>query len=604
MLINALCDYYQDLEKDGKVVPVRYSEQGIHYLICLNPDGTIEDILNCQIPENIPDKKDKFKTIFFPKNMLLPQRTEKTGIDSNIIEHRPLYIFGLNLEKGSFTAEDKTDKAKKSNAAFKETNLKFIEGLDSPVINAYRNFILNWQPENETENPCLKNLGKAYSNASFAFCLSGQQDVLLHEDELIKQKWELSFSDDVPEDAIISQCAVTGEPLPIARIHNKIKGIKDGLSSGTVLIGYKNTAGCSYGNEQSYNSNISETVMNQYTYALNCLLSDKRHYSIIDDITIVYWASGGEKNDGCTDFLSSFLFGSNDKMNEEQTDQALQSLFNDAVQGKITADKISSTDKIDDNVDFYIVGFKPNSSRVSMKFIYRRKFGQILSCIAQHQSDMQIGDRVRAIPLWYLKNELKSPKSNNEKIDASLLSEIFKSVIYGTPYPNYLLSVLLMRMKTDKNISPVRAGAVKACINRKSRFLNHKEELTLALDKNNTNQAYLCGRLFAVLQKIQENAAAPVNLNRTIKDTYFASAASKPALIFPKLLTLSQNHVKKLSEGNAVFYNKLVEEIVDKLEGEFPETLVLTEQGKFMVGYYHQDKNFYKKNDENSKEEN
>ena len=76
MLINALCDYYQDLEKDGKVVPVRYSEQGIHYLICLNPDGTIEDILNCQIPENIPARKDKFKTIFFPKNMLLPQRTE------------------------------------------------------------------------------------------------------------------------------------------------------------------------------------------------------------------------------------------------------------------------------------------------------------------------------------------------------------------------------------------------------------------------------------------------------------------------------------------------------------------------------------------------
>ena len=71
----------------------------------------------------------------------------------------------------------------------------------------------------------------------------------------------------------------------------------------------------------------------------------------------------------------------------------------------------------------------------------------------------------------------------------------------------------------------------------------------MALDINNTNQAYLCGRLFAVLERIQELSAAPVKLNRTIKDAFFASAASKPALVFPKLLSLSQNHVKKLNDG-------------------------------------------------------
>ena len=128
----------------------------------------------------------------------------------------------------------------------------------------------------------------------------------------------------------------------------------------------------------------------------------------------------------------------------------------------------------------------------------------------------------------------------------------------------------------------------------------------MALDKENTNQAYLCGRLFAVLQKIQENAAGGAKLNRTIKDSYFASAASKPALVFPKLLTLSQNHLKKLSEGRAVFFNKLTEEIIGKLNGEFPDTLLLTEQGKFMIGYYQQDQEFYRKNtnsDETTKED-
>ena len=604
MLIDALCHYYAELEKNGKVVPEGYSEQNVHFLICLAPDGTIDAIVNWQIPDQIPAKNGKVKNVFIPKNILLPQRTEKTGIESNIIEHRPLYIFGLNFEKDHFTSEDKTEKAKKSNIAFKEANLAFIEGLDSPIINAYRNFLHNWIPENETENPCLKEIGKAYKNSYFAFCLSGQPDILLHDDILIRQKWEECMADVISDDAVMAQCAVTGKNLPIARIHNKIRGIVGGQSSGTVLVGYKTTAGCSYGNEQSYNSNISEAVMNQYTYALNSLLSDKNHRNLIDDVTVIFWATGGKKNEECADLFNMSLFGSSDKMDEKQTDQMLKSLFIGAREGKITADKIASTENIDENADFYIVGLKPNASRVAVKFIYRRKFGQILSCIAQHQSDMRIGDEIRAVPLWKLKNELKSPKSSNDKIDASLLSEIFKSILYGTPYPDYLLSNLLMRIKTDRNINHTRAGAVKACINRKSRYTKHEEELKLALDKENTNQAYLCGRLFAVLQKIQENAAAPAKLNRTIKDTYFASAASKPALVFPKLLTLSQNHIKKLSESNAVFFNKLVEEIIGKLDGEFPEMLMLTEQGKFMIGYYQQDQDFYKKNDDKTKEEN
>ena len=161
MLINALCGYYEKLEKDGQIVQEGYSEQAVHYLIGLNPDGTIESINNCQIKESEKIKTGKRKEREVPKIITMPLRTEKSGIDSNIIEHRPLYIFGLNYEKESFTPLDRTDKAAKSHAAFRDTNLKFIEGLDSPIINAYRNFILNWIPENETENPNLLNIGKA-----------------------------------------------------------------------------------------------------------------------------------------------------------------------------------------------------------------------------------------------------------------------------------------------------------------------------------------------------------------------------------------------------------------------------------------------------------
>lgn len=600
MLIKALCDYYDVLAAEGKLLPDGYSNVKIHYLVCLTPEGEIDEIIKWQNVERTTPANGKTKEKFVPKEVVMPLRTEKSGIDANIIEHRPLYIFGLNFEDNRFTPDDKTRRAEKSHNVFVKANLEFTEGLDSPVINAYRAFIENWKPENETENPNLLGLGKAYNNSNFAFCLSGRPDLLLHEDSLIKEKWENRFAENTAEsdDQVIAQCAVSGKKEPIARIHNKLKGIYGGLATGSVFIGYKNSAGCSYGNEQSYNSNISVTAMKKYTTAFNCLLSDKKHKNLIDDVTVVFWATGGEKNEACSDLMSFFIFGDNDLMDEKRTEEMLGGLVKSAREGNISFNRISTLENIDPEVDFYMVGIKPNSSRVALKFIYHRKFGEMLENIALHQSDMQIGDKLRAIPLWRIKKELISPKSNNDKIDASLLAQIFKAIIYGANYPAYLLSTVIRRVKTDRTINGIRAGIIKACINRKSRLSGEKEELKLALDYENKNQAYLCGRLFAVLEKLQQEASNN-SLNRTIKDAYFSSAASKPALVFPKLLSLAQNHLKKLTDKSTVFYNKLIQAIINDIEGEFPETLLLSEQGKFMIGYYQQYQSFFSKNDTN-----
>ena len=602
MLISALCDYYDDLARDGKVVPEGYSKQAVHYLIALNPDGTIDSLINWQLTEKTPPKSGKIKERFVPRTILLPLRSEKSGIDFNMIEHRPLYIFGLNFIGDAFSADDRTNKARKSHALFKEESLKRIEGIDTPIVNAFRAFLETWVPEQETENPMLLDLGKAYTNSYFAFCLSGHPEILLHEDKAVKEVWKRYFEESSKAGDCITQCAVTGEEQPIARIHNKIKGVAGGQPSGTVLVGFKTSAGWSYGNEQSYNSNISEAVMKRYTYSLNYLLSDKNHKQLIDDITVVFWASGGNKNEVCADYINYYLFGNIDKLDAEQTDDLLAGMIEKVREGRASFDAFSKIEDIDANVDFYIVGIKPNASRLSQKFIYRRKIGAMLNAVAQHQSDLQIGNDFRSVPLWRVKNELKSPKSDKENIDASLLTAVFKSILYGTPYPTYLLSGMVTRIKTDRMINAVRAGVVKACINRQARASGQKEEFQLALDKQNNNQAYLCGRLFAVLEHIQQSASS-AKLNRTIKDAYFSSAASKPALVFPKLITLSQNHMKKLSESSVVFYNKLMEEIIEKLNGEFPDTLMLKDQGRFMIGYYQQDQAFYQKQTDDKKEE-
>ncbi len=120
----------------------------------------------------------------------------------------------------------------------------------------------------------------------------------------------------------------------------------------------------------------------------------------------------------------------------------------------------------------------------------------------------------------------------------------------------------------------------------------------MSLDKENKNKAYLCGRLFAVLERIQE-VQVDGSLNSTIKDKYFASAASKPAIVFPKLIMLSQNHLKRIKakkESWYIFYDKNIGEIIDKMDDRFPDTLLLADQGEFIIGYYQQRQDLFTKN--------
>ncbi len=107
----------------------------------------------------------------------------------------------------------------------------------------------------------------------------------------------------------------------------------------------------------------------------------------------------------------------------------------------------------------------------------------------------------------------------------------------------------------------------------------------IILDKENQNQGYLCGRLFAVLDKIQEDA----NGIHSIRERYMNAASATPSMVFATVLNLSTHHIEKLNPGGQVFYEKLKQEIISKLDAKgFPPHLNLQDQGRFFVGYYHQ----------------
>ena len=595
MLIKALCDYYDVLAEKGLVVPDGYSEVPIKYKIVLTPEGQIDKIISCQRTELQPQKNGKEKEVLGPKTMYFPKRTEKPGIESNTIEHRPLYIFGLNHEKESLNPQDRTGKAVKSHQAFVERNLEFIDGLNSPIIDAFRNYLQSWKPEAETENRHILDLGKDYAGAGFAFCLVGNPDLLLQDDPQIKAKWghEYAQSQSQPGEHQ-AQCAITGEVSDIARIHSKIKGVAGGASTGGVLIGFNNSSENSYGNDQSYNSNISELAMRKYTEALNYILKQRSHRMIMDDITVAFWAmDGGDEHEMA---LQEFLMGQSErKPDAEAVNASLKKLLERGMQTKVTTSELKAFDAdLDGNLDFYIVGLKPNSSRISVKFLYRKKFLDMLWNVAKFQDELQVSKEVRVVPLSRIKKECISPKSSSDKINPALFAGLLESAVYNRLYARSILETMVRRVKTDKYINDTRAGVIKAYLIR-----NEEEGVQVALDRQNENPAYLCGRLFAVLENMQNFSVGGGQLNSTIKDKYFASAAAKPASVFPTLIKLSQYHMKKISEGSQIFYAKLVGEIMNMMTNEFPKTLSLEDQGRFMIGYYQQVQTFYTKAESN-----
>lgn len=599
MLIKALCDY--DALQENKT-PAGYCEQAIHFEILLTPEGKIAAINDVRIPQIIKLKNGKTKTNYVPIMEQLPIRTQKPGIDKNTIEHRPLYIFGLNYDKGTLTTTDATNKAVKSHKCFCEWNEKFFENIDSPICKAYLNFIRTWDPEQETQNSHLLALGKEYSNSYYEFGLDGSPETKLHNDSKFKAAYEEYFAqlnaDSGSNDTELSTCSILGEKLPQARIHDKIKGIKGGMSSGCVLVGMKESAFESYGKKQSYNSNVSEKAMKMYTSALNSLLADRSHYKTFDDMTIVYFAMKKNDTEECNLFANMFS-GFEDEYNKSlvtEADRNINTVMTQLKHGK-TADM-----PYDPNVEFYVAGFTPNSSRISQKFIFHDKFGKIFDNVLKHQQDISFTEGQRQVSIERIKRELISPKSSKETVPPPLTAALFEAILKGTRYPDELLSTVITRVKTDSNednnhfikINDTRAGLIRGCINRKY----NKEVIKMTSELDNKNPATLCGALFAVLEKIQQDTSGGT-LNKTIVDTYFSSACSRPATVFPNLIKLSIVHLKKYESIELRnYYRNLTLGLIADLKGEFPHTLSNDEQGMFIVAYAKQNRKLYTKKSE------
>ncbi len=592
-MLKELVAYYDCLinQPDSGFVPEGYSKVcNVANKIVLSKEGKLKDILPNTYTEVIGKKEKNIGN-----DEIFPFRYSVSGISAETIECREKYIFGFEWDKET----KKLHITKNSLSAFnksKEKNIDFLRDLSSDVIDAYKAFLENWNPEKELNNPILKSLGKLYAGAKFIIVVEGSEGrtKAIHEDPLVKDKWEKYWQTrgvSSEKDAVIAQCSISGEMAPIARIHNKLTGIAGGNSTGSNLICFNESASCSYGKEQSFNSFVSTAVMEKYTKVFNYLSSSKSHNRVIDDMTFLFWTNTKDKE---IQYLDDFLCELWD------ADEQIEETVNDISKGSINDVKKET----DDNVEFCILGVKPNNSRLAIKFFEKDSFGSIMSRIKKHQEDMRICENDKQMTIRQILHELKSPKSEKDSISPDLSAKILIAILKNRPYPDYLLQTVVRRVKTDqdddkkffKSVNSRRARIIKAHLVRTGYYKGGE----YMIESKNQTDAFRCGRLFAVLEKIQKVALH--DINSTIKDKFFASACATPDLVFIRLVKLAQSHLAKMDKGQAIYYDKLLQEIMSEIVN-FPTALSVQKQGDFILGYYQQKQNLFASNNKTEGED-
>jgi len=453
-------------------------------------------------------------------------------------------------------------------------------------LQAFILFLKKWVPSDFDKTFAKYPDKDRMLGTNLAFQLDGVHGYL-HESAVAKALWQQLF--EKSNQAKKSNCLVTGGREKIARLHPSIKGVYGGQSSGGSIVSFNAESYESYGKKQGDNAPVSERAAFKSTTALNYLLTrDNCHCLSVGDASTVFWAIAAkdEEAQAAEQFFMEAVSPSDD---------------GEAAQLKPVVEKISQglplqeiAPDIDPKTPFYLLGLAPNASRLSIRYWLDTSFGELAERMAEHFTDLSLDPLPwKQLPsVWRLLIELvpyrSGQKANSKEIPQHLAGEMMRSILTGERYPQSLLSQLVLRIRSDGHISPLRVAMIKAVLHRDHRKIN-REEIPMSLDENNDNDAYLLGRLFGVLERIQNSAIK--GANATITDRYFGSASTVPYSVFPRLLAGSKNHLAKIRKkmpGFAVNLDKDLTAIIGKLPDSFPKRFSIDSQGRFTIGYYHQ----------------
>ena len=561
MILKALYDYYNRCDN----LPAKgMEEKEIGFLIVLSSEGRFLRFEACRTG------KDNARVYLVKKHV-----GRSSAAVANYLYDNSAYVLGVSDKtSGKEQLYFDTFKAKVDSIAEVYPDNKDIKAI-RVFYNNSREKIVHIVSQDPLWEDIVKNLSKKYS--TFSFRIEGDLKIVAEKKDIL----QLDASQDASKENRL--CLVSGKHGP--SVDTTTATMIPGSQATAKLVAFQVNSGYdSYGKSKCGNAPISEDAEFAYTTALNAMLQKgSRNKFMFGSRTFVFWASNNNKASVEAEGSLFELLGFSEEVNDDPNNNLMKvrKIFESIYTGIL---KTGLDDK------FYILGLAPNSARIAVVYWSETTLKDFAGMILKHFSDMEIIDtRNDKRPYMGVREIISSVTLGGKMSDATpnLPEAVVKSIFQGLPYPATLYSACIRRIRAEQKLTITRAAIIKAYLNRQ---INNDKKIEIMLDKENTNQGYLCGRLFAVLDKIQEDA----NNISSIRDRYMNAASSTPSAVFATILNLSVHHAEKLEEGRRVFYEKIKQEIIEKLSANgFPTHLDLQDQGRFFIGYYHQRQEFF-----------
>lgn len=584
MILQALKEYYdrKAADPDSGIAPLGWEWKEIPFLVVIDADG---NFVNIEDTRQLVGKKKRAKSFLVPSL----GEAKGNGIKANMLWENGEYFFGIPMKESS-----KPERVREQHEKFiaKITTLLAVNPNEQHLVSVGK-FFKSLDVEQIISLPIWKEVISKESGANFLFSFVGTGSIVGIESVR-------AAIDEVRNASTFGvekkRCLVTGElDIPV-KLEPNITGF---AATGAHLVSVNNkvtSAGnggaspafASFMKEQGENSPIGKTASLAYSTALNTLLGkDSRQKMTVGDATVVFWTS---KDSPFEDKFAD-VFSDPPKDDPDRLTSNVAALLSSVKTGAYV--------ESEDPTRFHVLGLAPNSARISVRFWHVGTVAEMSETFADWFDDLSIVHGPKDKDHLSMSRLLVSvaPLGKSENIPSNLAGNVMRAILEGLPLPETLLQSALRRIKAEKgDVSYPRAKLIKACLNRKFRFADSKERmLTMALDKDNINIGYRLGRLFAVLERIQDSANP--GLNATIRDKYYASASATPATVFGTLMRLKNHHLSKLANvGQKINFERALGEILESVP-KFPSHLKMDDQGQFAIGYYHQRQDFFTKHD-------
>ena len=568
MILQALYDFYQ---RDKESVPEGWMKGELSYLIVIDGSGVFERIRPL-------DGEEKTK--------IVPAGGHNNSITPQLMWDNVMYALDYTKEE----KKEKKIKAHEKHIAFVSRCEETAKCLNNPYIDAVVSFYKKGELNKVYEDERWNELKNSKGNISFQVNIGENSVIVATIPELVQP-----YIDENP-----GRCLVTGEVGELVRIgtNTPIFGCKNSAK----LVSFQKDSGYdSYGKEQGYNAPISKKAEFAFSSAFKKLIKDSKHNVVFGNKTknrtYIFWASATS-----SEIAAAVEEGVSLVINPIRRVDLVQNVFKG-----IWVDRNLHVNRKD---RFFIAGLAGVSGRIAVVYWNECGLEELSKNILNHYSDMLIGndelDSSKPYRGLYQILAAVAVDGNIENCPQNISEATLKSILEGVPYPETLYQACMRRLisetddieKHKRKVSKTRISILKAFLNRKINNNSNNKKIEAMLDKENTNQGYLCGRLFAVLDKIQEEA----NNQHSIRERYMNSASSTPAAVFSTILNLSNHHVENLkNEGRKIYFEKLKQEIINKIDAAgFKAQLDLQDQGRFFIGYYHQRQDFFIKNEDNN----